>query len=40
MVGDLGMISQARIDADLRPAGLDGMTALRAPALRGLASGG
>ena len=34
------MITQARIDADLRPAGLDWITALRAPALQGLAGGG
>jgi transposase len=40
LVGDRGMITQARIDEDLRPAGLDWITALRAPALRGLADGG
>ena len=40
LVGDRGMITQARIDADLRPAGLDWITALRAPALQGLVSGG
>ena len=40
LVGDRGMITQARIDADLRPAGLDWITALRAPALQGLAGGG
>jgi transposase len=40
LVGDRGMITQARIDEDLRPAGLDWITALRAPALQGLVSGG
>ena len=40
LVGDRGMITQARIDEDLRPAGLDWITALRAPALQSLASGG
>jgi hypothetical protein len=40
LVGDRGMITQARIDADLRPAGLDWITALRAPALQGLVGGG
>ncbi|HME86291.1 MAG TPA: IS1634 family transposase [Roseiarcus sp.] len=40
LVGDRGMITQARIDGDLRPAGLDWITALRAPALQGLVSGG
>jgi len=39
-VGDRGMITQARIDEDLRPAGLDWITALRAPALQGLVDGG
>jgi hypothetical protein len=34
------MITQARIDEDLRPAGLDWITALRAPALQTLAKGG
>jgi Transposase DDE domain len=38
--GDRGMITQARIDADLRPNGLDWITALRAPAIRGLVEGG
>jgi hypothetical protein len=36
-VGDRGMITNARIDADLRPAGLDFITALRAPAIKALA---
>ena len=34
------MITQARVDEDLRPAGLDWITALRSPALQGLVSGG
>ncbi len=40
LVGDRGMIAQARIDEDLRPAGLDWITALRAPAPQGLVGGG
>ena len=40
LVGDRGMITQARIDEDLRPARLDWITALRAPALQGLVGGG
>ncbi len=40
LVGDRGMITQARIDEELRPAGLDWITALRAPALQALVSGG
>jgi transposase len=40
LVGDRGMITQARIDEDLRPARLDWITALRAPALQALAKGG
>jgi hypothetical protein len=40
LVGDRGMITQARIDEDLRPAGFDWITALRAPALHGLVDGG
>jgi hypothetical protein len=40
LVGDRGMITQARIDEDLRPTGLDWITALRAPALQGLVGGG
>ena len=39
LVGDRGMITQARIDGELRPAGLDWITALRAPAIRGLVEG-
>ena len=37
MVGEWGLITSARIDEDLRPAGFDWMTALRAPALAKLA---
>ena len=40
LVGDRGMITQARIDEELRPAGLDWITALRAPQLQGLVEGG
>jgi hypothetical protein len=40
LVGDRGAITHARIDQDLRPAGLDWITALRAPALQGLVGGG
>jgi Transposase DDE domain len=40
LIGDRGMITQARIDEDLRPVGLDWITALRAPALQGLVGGG
>jgi hypothetical protein len=39
LVGDRGMITQARIAAELRPNGLDWITALRAPAIRGLVEG-
>ncbi len=38
LVGDRGMITQARIDDDLKPAGLDWITALRAPAIQALAA--
>jgi Transposase DDE domain len=37
LVGDRGMITKARIEADLQPAGLDFITALRAPAIKALA---
>lgn len=37
LVGDRGMITSARIAEDLRPAGLDWLTALRAPAIQKLA---
>ncbi len=40
LVGDRGLITQARIDEDLKPAGLDWITALRAPAIRTLVEGG
>ncbi len=40
MVGDRGMITQARIEQDLKPAGLDWITALRAPAIQELAAEG
>jgi len=40
LVGDRGMITQARLDAEIRPAGLDWITALRAPAVKALAEGG
>jgi hypothetical protein len=39
MVGDRGMIT-ARINEDIAPAGLDWITALRAPAIRALLDGG
>jgi Transposase DDE domain len=40
MVGDRGMITQARIEHDLVPSGLDWITALRAPAIQQLAADG
>jgi hypothetical protein len=40
LVGDRGMITAARIEADLKPAGLDWITALRAPAIQALAEDG
>ena len=40
LVGDRGMITQARLDAEIAPAGLDWITALRAPAIRALVDGG
>jgi hypothetical protein len=40
MVGDRGMITQARIEHELKPAGLDWITALRAPAIQQLAAEG
>jgi hypothetical protein len=40
MVGDRGMITQARIDDELKPAGLDWITALRAPSIQQLAAEG
>jgi hypothetical protein len=38
LVGDRGMITAARIVEDLAPAGLDWLTALRAPAIQALAA--
>jgi hypothetical protein len=40
LVGDRGMITAARIEQDLKPAGLDWITALRAPAVQALAAAG
>jgi transposase len=40
MVGDRGMITQARIEGALKPAGIDWITALRAPAIQQLATEG
>ena len=40
LVGDRGRITQARLEADLKPAGLDWITALGAPAIRRLVHGG
>jgi hypothetical protein len=40
LVGDRGMITQARIDEELKPAGLDWITALRAPSIQQLAAQG
>src|SRR5216683_4990772 len=40
LVGDRGMITQARLDADIKPAKLDWITALRAPAIRALLDAG
>ena len=40
LVGDRGMITQARISDDLKSAGLDWITALRAPAIKTLLEGG
>ena len=39
VVGDRGMITAARIAADLKPAGLDWVSALRAPQIQALAEG-
>jgi len=38
LVGDRGMITEARIREDLAPTGLDWLTALRAPAIQALAA--
>ncbi|HET9678199.1 MAG TPA: IS1634 family transposase [Solirubrobacterales bacterium] len=40
LVGDRGMITQARLDQEIRPARLDWITALRAPAIRALLDAG
>ena len=40
LVGDRGMITDARLEADVKPAGLDWITALRAPTIRDLAAEG
>jgi hypothetical protein len=40
LVGDRGMLTEARIDQELRPKGLDWITTLRAPAIRKLAEAG
>src|SRR5207237_1090663 len=40
MVGDRGLLTDARIEAVLRPAGLAWITALRAPAIKALAAEG
>src|SRR6202047_5046361 len=40
LVGDRGMITQARITEDIKSAGLDWITALRAPAIKALLESG
>jgi hypothetical protein len=40
LVGDRGMITQARITEDIKAAGLDWITALRASAIKALLDGG
>jgi hypothetical protein len=40
VVGDRGMVTSARIREDLRPAGLEWITALRSPQIRGLVEAG
>jgi len=40
LVGDRGMITQARIEEDIKPTGLDWITALRAPQIRALVDSG
>ena len=40
LVGDRGMLTEARIREDLKPAGLDWISALRAPAIRELVDAG
>jgi hypothetical protein len=40
LVGDRGMLTKARIDADVAPAGLEWVTALRAPSVKALVTAG
>jgi transposase len=40
LVGDRGMITEARLEETVKPAGLDWITALRAPAIRSLVEAG
>src|SRR5271165_4283926 len=40
LIGDRGMITEARIEETVKPAGLNFITALRAPTIRGLAEAG
>lgn len=40
LVGDRGMITQARISEDVKPAGLDWISALRAPSIKALVAEG
>src|ERR1700730_9342463 len=40
LVGDRGMITEARLNETIKPAGLDWITALRAPAIRNLVEAG
>ena len=40
VAGDRGMLTKARIRDDLKPAGLDWITALRGPAIRALTAEG
>ena len=40
LVGDRGMLTEARLREDIRPAGLDWISTLRAPAIRALAETG
>ncbi len=40
LIGDRGLITEARIEETVKPAGLNFITALRAPAIRGLAEAG
>jgi Transposase DDE domain len=40
LIGDRGLITQARIEEEIKPAGLDWLTALRAPAIRALLARG